>query len=152
MWFFYWSGFEVGFKGLYFDFVLLVFLKLFNVTLCNGILLHDVSNPIEHSREFKFKLKHRKQHANGSVDFENWVNAEFFMRLDHIFHGFEFIFWNNLEIHFLNILKFILFHQELFTNAFVNGKEANDEINDTIFVVHDKISHLFDFFLGQRLF
>lgn len=74
------------------------------------------------------------------------------MRLYHVFHSFEFIFLDDLKIHFQNVLKLVLFHEKLLGDAFVNGKEANNKIDDSVFIVHDKVAHLFDFFFCQRLF
>ena len=74
------------------------------------------------------------------------------MRLYHVFHSFEFIFLNDLKIHFQNVLKFVLFHQKLSGYTLVNSEKADDKIYYSVFIVHDKVAHLFDFFFCQRLF
>ena len=146
------SGFEVGFEGFDLDFVLLIFLEHFDVFLCDWIFLHNVGDSVKHSGEFEFEFKHRKKHPHSPVDFENGVNAELFMRFYHIFHSLELIFLNNLEIYFPHILKFVFFHQELLCYPFIQTKQTNYKVYNSTFVIHDKIPHLFDFFLCQWLF
>lgn len=62
------------------------------------------------------------------------------MRFDHVLHFFEFFFFNDLKLHFFNILKLILFHQIFFRNTLIDDEQFDYKIDSGIFIIHNKIS------------